>query len=120
MIEILIFLFTVEGLETIKVAIGNTELADDLTDDDLNDLTPFGDHTGEVKEGTTIEIKPNDSVKGEVVVIYVPEFGELAFADVKVYVKPDPGPSGQEDPIGKSCHKTIKTVRDVIILTLGV
>ena len=96
----LVFFQTVDGLKGINVAIGNTEPADDVTEDDLDDLTFFGDHFGSVDEDTTIKIKPDDPVKGEFVVIYVPGFGQLALADVKVYVKPTPAAPGPGEPDG--------------------
>ena len=85
---------TAKGANNLKVAVGDDAPADDPTIEELesDDFTPFGKHKGKVKAGQKIRIKPKNSKEGKFVVVYVPEEGQLALADVKVFVRKPKAP----------------------------
>ena len=79
--------FAASGASNIVVVVTDDKPTDDMI---LNDdgLTELGSHEGDLQEGDTIKIRPDKSVNGQYVVIYLPGEGILTLGDVKVYVKP--------------------------------
>ena len=92
-------MLTASGASNIVVVVTDDEPkiadSDDLEGDDFKD---FGSHEGDLSEGDTIKIRPDDGVPGRFVVIYIPGEGVLSLGDVKVYVKPIKTPETPEGP----------------------
>ena len=92
---------TASGLNNIKVVVtdespyGDDDQPEDLSSDVFHD---FGSHVGTVKEKEWIKLKPDESVPGRFVIVYVPGEGKLALADVKVYVRPVTDVAGPGEP----------------------
>ena len=93
--------FTASGANDIAVVVSDHEPdnGERLSDLQGNSYKDFGEHKGDVKEGDTIKIKPDDSVSGQYIVVYSPE-DKLSIGDVKVYVKPVKTPAGPGEPEG--------------------
>ena len=102
------YILSASGVSNIVVVVTDDEPSEDTDKDDLegDDVKDFGSHNGEVNEGDTIKIRPEDAVPGRFVVIYIPGEGVLSLGDVKIYVKPIKTPETPETPEGPETSKS--------------
>ena len=91
-----------DGANNLDVAVSDGPV-DKITSQVIAQLKSFGNYEGDVDADTKIKIKPEKAVNGNHVVILYEGDGTIAFAEVKVYVRPTkkvPGPGEPEGPGG--------------------